>query len=98
MNTFKGVIHNGQVILPRPADLPEGTEVEIVPLDLSLTDDDGPVTADEIARTLAAMEAVQPFEISDSERAAIELDRQTRKEWEKSRFNEHAERLREIWE
>ena len=98
MNMLKGIIHNGQVVLPHPADLPEGTEVTIVPVDHALPGEDEPVTTDEIARTLAAMEAVQPFEMSDSERAAIELDRQTRKEWENSRFNEHAERLREIWE
>jgi len=56
------------------------------------------MTPDEIARTLAAMDAVQPFEISDQERAAIEMDRQARRDWEKARFNEHAERLRGIWE
>ena len=98
MSTLKGIIQNGQVVLPQPADLPEGTEVEIVPVDLALAEDEGPVTTDEIARTLAAMEAVQPFEMSDLERTAIELDRQARKDWEKAHFNEHAERLREVWE
>ncbi len=46
------------------------------------------MTSDEIARTLAAMERVQPFEMTDLERAAIEADRLARKEWEKSRFFE----------
>ena len=98
MNTLKGVIHDGQVVLPQPTDLPEGTEVEIVPVGLAWPADEGPLTTDEIARTLAAMEAIQPFEMTDLERAALEEDRQLRKEWEKSRFNKHAERLREIWE
>ena len=98
MNMLRGVIQNGQVVLPRPADLPEGTEVEIVPVGLAQPDDDGPVATEEISRTLAAMEAIQPFEMSDLERAAIASDRKASKEWEKSRFDEHAERLREIWE
>ena len=53
---------------------------------------------DEIARTLAAMEKIEPFEMTDGERAAIEADRQARKEWEKAQFDEHADRLRRIWE
>ncbi len=98
MNTLKGVIHHGQVVLPQPADLPEGTEVEIVPVGLARLADEGPLTTEEIARTLAAMEAIQPFEMTDLERAVLEEDRQVREEWEKSRFNQHAERLREMWE
>jgi hypothetical protein len=99
MTILRGVIHNGQVVLPQPADLPEGTEVQIVPMDfIGSADDERPVTSDEIARTLAAMECVQPFEMTDLERAAIEADRHARKEWEKSRFFEHADRLRGMWE
>jgi hypothetical protein len=99
MTILRGVIHNGQVVLPQPADLPEGTEVQIVPMDLAgSADDERPVTSDEIARTLAAMECVHPFEMTDLERAAIEADRRARKEWEKSRFFEHADRLRGMWE
>jgi len=78
--------------------LPDGTEVDVVPVRRQKSAEDGPMTPDEIARTLAAMDAVQPFEISDQERAAIEMDRQARRDWEKARFNEHAERLRGIWE
>jgi hypothetical protein len=99
MTVLRGVIHNGQVVLPQPTDLPEGTEVQIVPMYFgSSVDDEQAVTAEEIARTLAAMECVKPFELTDSERAAIEADRRTHKEWEKSRFFEHADRLREIWD
>jgi hypothetical protein len=42
--------------------------------------DQGQVTADEITRTLAAMDVIEPFEMTDAERAAIEADRQARKE------------------
>ncbi len=94
MNILKGIIHDGQVVLLERADLPEGTEVEIVPVELTRLTDEGPPTTDEITRTLAAMDAIQPFELSVSERAAIESDRTAHKEWEKARFIEDAERLR----
>lgn len=98
MSTLKGIIRNGQVIVIGPTHLPDGTEVEILPVGLSDVDDQRQVTPDEIAATLAAMEKIEPFEMTDGERAAIEADRQARKEWEKARFDEHADRLRGIWE
>jgi hypothetical protein len=99
VTTFKGIIQGGQVILPRPMDLPDGTEVEIVPMDQAeVADDDGPVTPEEIARTLDAMDRMQPFEMTDQEPAMIDADRREHKEWEKARFSEHGDRLREIWE
>ena len=42
------------------------------------------MTAEEIARTLAAMEKIEPFEMADEERDALEADRQARKAWEKA--------------
>jgi hypothetical protein len=32
MIALKGVIKNGQVVLPERADLPDGTEVEVLPV------------------------------------------------------------------
>jgi hypothetical protein len=98
MSTLKGMIRHGQVILTKPTDLPDGTEVEILPVGLSSVDEEGPMTPDEIARTLAAMDKIEPFEMSDAESMAIEADRQARKAWEKAHFDEHADRLRRIWE
>jgi hypothetical protein len=98
MSTLKGIIRNGQVIVTGPTDLPDGTEVEIVPVGVAYAGDQGQVTPDEIARTLAAMELVEPFEMSDAERAAIQADREARKEWEKAHFDEHGDRLRRVWE
>jgi acyl-CoA reductase-like NAD-dependent aldehyde dehydrogenase len=44
------------------------------------------------------MEKIEPFEMTDAERAAIEADRQARKEWEKAHFDERGDKLRRIWE
>jgi hypothetical protein len=98
MSTLKGIIRNGQVIVTEPTDLPDGTEVEILPVGLSSVDEEGLMTPEEIARTLAAMDRIEPFEMTDAERAAIEADRKARKAWEKAHFDEHADRLRRIWE
>jgi hypothetical protein len=59
---------------------------------------DGILGPDEIARTLALMDQVQPFEFTEQERAELEADRQGRKEWEKAHFDEHADRLRSMWQ
>ncbi len=56
------------------------------------------MTPDEVARTLAAMERVQPFEMTDQERAMIAANRRAHKEWEKVRVNEDANRLGGMWE
>ena len=98
MNTLKGIIRNGQVVMIGPTDLPDGTEVEILPVGLSAAADQEPMSSDEIFRTLAAMEQIEPFEMTDAERAAIDAERRARKEWEKAHFDERADRLRRIWE
>ena len=94
-----GIIRKGQVIMTEPADLPDETEVEIVPVGFTdSADDEGPMSPAEIARTLAAMNEIEPFEMTDEEKTAIEADRQARKEWEKAQLNEHGDWLRSMWE
>jgi hypothetical protein len=41
-------------------------------------DDQAQMTPDEIVRTLADVERIEPFEMTDAERAAIQVDRQAR--------------------
>jgi hypothetical protein len=70
---IKGVIRNGRVEVAQPINLPDGSEVTItghadgncpVP-----SDNDVAMTASEIAATLAAMDKVEPFDMTDEERA-----------------------------
>lgn len=63
-----------------------------------LRNDDTPMTADEISRTLAAMDSIEPLELTEEEEASIETDRQERKQWEKDHFNERAAKLAKHWE
>lgn len=72
----KSMINNGQIILPKPTDRANGTEVEIHPVGhAEPEDDDALLGPDEIARVLALMDQVQPYEMTDAERSALEADR-----------------------
>lgn len=94
MTTIRAIVRNGRIEPVEAIDLPEGTELLIpVPDD----EEDAPLP-DEIARTLAAMDRIIPFDMSEEEEAALEADRKARKQSELSRFEGHAERLRRIWE
>jgi hypothetical protein len=84
--------------LDAPADWPDGTEVEIHPLGQQPMADADSMSNDENAKTLAAMDLVEPFETSDAEQAAWEAERRARKEREKAQFAEHGEKLRRMWE
>lgn len=96
MSALHGKIKNGQVVLDRPAPLPDDTDVIVTPG--SAGPDDGPMPPDEIARVLAAMDRVVPFDLTDAERAAWAAERQARKDREKARFAEEAETLRRMWD
>jgi hypothetical protein len=102
MTTVTAIVRNGKLELTRPIELPNGTEVEILLPEPGGTDaasdKDGPMTSEEIARTLAAMEKIEPLEMTEEERAALEADRQARKEWKKAHFDERAKKLRRTWE
>jgi hypothetical protein len=76
----KGILRNGRVEVDKPIDLPDGTELLIsLPNGVADSDDDGPMTPEEIARVLAAMEKVEPFDMTPEEEAEIEAGRQQRK-------------------
>lgn len=77
---MKGVIRNGRVEVAEPINLPDGSEVTITGHAYGkfpgLSDNDRPMTPSEIAETLAAMDKVVPFDMSDEERAGADA-------WEK---------------
>jgi hypothetical protein len=77
---MKGVIRNGRVEVAEPINLPDGSEVTITGHPhgtfSGLSDNDRPMTPSEIAETLAAMDRVEPFDMTDEERASADA-------WEK---------------
>ena len=72
----KGIVLKGRVEVAEPIDLPDGSEVTITgkangQLRTS-SDGDRPMSSDEISATLAAMNKVEPFEMTDEERASAD--------------------------
>lgn len=95
MTTIKATVRGRRLELDVPVDWPDGTQVEIHPLAEGNGDAMSP---EEIAETLAAMDRVVPFEMTAAEEAALQAERQARKEAEKGQFRTDAERLRRAWE
>jgi len=97
VTTIKATVSGRRLELDVPADWPDGTEVEIHPVHSSSENGDDQLSEEEIARTLAAMELIEPFGMTAAEIADWEAERQTRKAHDKAIFEEHAEKLRKMW-
>lgn len=73
MNAIKATVEFGRIDVQVPSEWPDGTEVEIHPQGQAYPDDDErPMTPEEIARTLAAMDKVEPFDLSAEEAADLD--------------------------
>jgi hypothetical protein len=85
MMLLKGIIENGQVVLPQPANLPDGTAVTVLPHEpgktLGLPDEEWPTSPDDIAAMLARIDRLEPFDMSPAEEADALAWRQTVKDY-----------------
>src|SRR5438270_495551 len=100
---FPGTIKNGQVVLDAPCALPEGTRVEIVPIESArptygMREEDWPTTPEGIAVLLARMAQVEPGWLSPEDHAAWRAELRAQRERDKRQFAEDAERLKGQWE
>ncbi len=103
MNALHGTIKNGQIILDAPPTLPEGTRVEVLPIEaaaptLGMREEDWPTTPEGIGALLARMDQVEPDWLSPDDDSAWRTTLREQKEFEKTRFFEDAEKLQRIWE
>jgi hypothetical protein len=80
MTTVRTVIHDRRIDVPAPEELPDGTEV-ILTIGTDSAEDEGPMSPDEIARVLAAMEEMRPIVIPESVEADLDA-------WER-KLNQH---------
>jgi hypothetical protein len=96
----KGYIQQGQVVVPKPIDLPDGTEVVVSnPTTTEDDSEDGWDNSPEgIAEWLKWYDSLEPLVFTDEERAAWNAARQSQKDWEMDQFDQHAEKLRSMWE
>ena len=99
MNTFKAFIRNGRVEPDAPLNLPEGTELLILPTaEREETGADWDDTPEGIAAWLKSYDALQPMLFTAEEREALIKDQAARKEWESAQDEQRNKRLRDLWE
>jgi hypothetical protein len=103
MNALQGTVKNGQIVLDEPAELPEGSRVEVLPVEaarpaLGMREEDWPTTPEGIAALLARMDQVEPGWLSPEDDAAWRATLRAQKDIEKTRFFEDADALGRMWE
>lgn len=94
MTTIRATVRGGRIEVDEPIDLPDGTQL-LIPIPNGDTDDG--VGPEEIARVLAAMDQMEPLNMTDAELAAWEADRQARKEAEKADFARRSALVEGMW-
>lgn len=103
MNAIQGTVEHGHVLLDETDKLPDGTRVEVLPVNgvrstLGMREEDWPTTPEGIAALLARMDQVEPGWLSPEDDAAWRQALRIQKEAEKAQFQEQADRLRKAWQ
>src|SRR5262249_17449165 len=103
LNALQGTIKNGQIVLAAPAELPEGTRVEVLPIEgarptLGMREEDWPTTPEGAAALVARMDQVEPGWRWREDGAAWRGALRGQKESERAQFFADAEKLRGVWE
>jgi hypothetical protein len=102
MKTIRTVWRNGQIVPTQTVDWPEGTALSVGPVGETLVNDrDSDLLGDDpasIARRLAWFDSLEPLCFTPDDEAAWQAARRDRRDWEKSQFNDRAERLKEMFE
>src|SRR5438477_10875658 len=88
MDTLHGVIKNGQIVLDAPTALPEGTRVEVLPVEsarptVGMREEDWPTTPEGISALLAHMDQFEPGWLSPEDDAKWREALRAQKEAEK---------------
>jgi hypothetical protein len=103
MNAIEGTVKNGQVILDNRTKLPDGTRVEVLPVERTrssrgMREEEWPTTPEGIGALVARMDQVEPGWLSPEDDASWRAALGAQKKIEKARFFEDAERLGRVLE
>ncbi len=102
MKAIQAVWKNGRIVPSQPVDWPDGTTLTVEPIEGPPTGQpEGDILGDDpasIARWLAWYDGLDPLIFTSEEEAAWQAARRESRDWEKSRFGERAEQLKEMFE
>jgi hypothetical protein len=99
MDAIKAMVRNGRIEPDVPLDLPEGTQLLVVPSNAAGEREDGwDNTPDGIAAWLEWYDSLEPLVFTAQERQAWQQDREARREWELAQSDKREENLRKLWE
>src|SRR5437879_3080889 len=97
MNAIKALVQNGRVETDGPIDLPDGTEILILPCESADTRDGWEDTPEGIAAWLQWYDSLEPLVFTSEELAAWRTDQQERKDWETEHSDDRERKLRGLW-
>jgi hypothetical protein len=100
MHAIKGTFIGGQIVLGEPTDWPDGTPVVIEPVAdtaCGMSEKDWQDTPEAIEAWLRWYDALEPLVLTPEEEAHWQAARQAQKDYEKTAFEERAEKLRRLW-
>ena len=84
MQKALATFRDGRIEIDSRVDWPEGTRLEVLPIEsVGMNDAEWPTTAEGIAELLKRMDDCEPLEMSDAEYAAWETERRIEKERQK---------------
>jgi hypothetical protein len=99
MIAIRGIVRNGRIETDDPLGLPDGTELLVYPAEERADPEDAFGDSPEgLVAWLREFDARQPLVLTDADRVAIEKARADQRAWELAHFEEHAEKLRKMWE
>jgi hypothetical protein len=98
MKPIHAIWQNGRIVPTQPIDWPEGTALVVEPVDSDTEGDLLGDTPESIARWLAWYDTLEPLIFTPEEEASWQAARREGRDWEKSRFDERAERLKGMFE
>ena len=84
MQKALATFRDGRIEIDSRVDWPEGTRLEVLPIEsVAMNEADWPTTAEGIAELLKRMDDCEPLEMSDAEYATWEAERRVEKERQK---------------
>lgn len=96
---IRATVRDGRIEADEPLDLPDGTELVVYAADDRPDPEDAyGDTPEGLAAWLRDFQSLEPLILTEEERRVIEQAKADQKAWELAHFEEHAEKLRKMWD